>query len=149
MSAADSLRRFRALPAGERVLLAEAVLALSAARAAVALLPFRRTAWLVRLREGPSLAEPSTSQFEQASIVGWAIRAAATRLPWQSTCLIEAIAAGAMLRRAGIPVTLHLGVAKDESSREGFAAHAWLSVGEAIIVGDRASARFTTVGSFS
>jgi hypothetical protein len=66
-----------------------------------------------------------------------AIRALARRLPFAMTCLVEALAAEAMLRRRGYACILRLGV----RSREGigpaaFHAHAWLEHAGSVVIGD-------------
>jgi hypothetical protein len=66
-----------------------------------------------------------------------AIRGSARRLPFAMTCLVEALAAEAMLRRRGYACILRLGV----RSREGtgsvaFHAHAWLEYDRTVVIGD-------------
>ena len=68
--------------------------------------------------------------------VGAAVRAAARRLPG-STCLVEAVAAEAMLKRRGVPSTLHIGV-RAPSDATPLDAHAWLECAGSIVVGDQA-----------
>lgn len=115
-------------------LLAEAALALAAARLALGLLPFRR---IVRYLGAPvSVArDPSAPlplpQRQRAREVAWALRAAAKRLPLDTACLTQALAGRALLRRRGLPATVHLGVARG-LGRElppidtATVAHAWL-----------------------
>jgi hypothetical protein len=133
----------------ERRLLVEAVLALGLARVAVRLIAFHRLARLLKLSQGVATDTVTPSQSRHADAVGWAIRAAAARLPWQSTCLTQTVAASAMLRRRGIPGTLYLGVAENASSGLRMAAHAWLACGEAVLVGEAGRERFTTLARFS
>jgi hypothetical protein len=45
--------------------------------------------------------------------------------PWKKTCLKRAIVLHYLLRRAGRPAELHIGVRRDETSA--LAAHAWLT----------------------
>lgn len=113
----------------------EAVMALAFTRVAVAWLPLRVSTRLVGLRDqgagGQGLAAP-----EIAGRVGWAVRAAAARLPWHSTCLVQAMAAALLLRRRSVPATLSLGVARDQEAQ--LSAHAWLSCGDLVLTGEHA-----------
>ena len=116
-------------------MLAEAGLGLLSAVIAVRALPFRHTARLLGLREA-TLPDATAEQLERAERVGWAIRAVAARAPWTSTCLMQAVAGAALLRRRRIPAELHLGVAKDAADPDGLAAHAWLTCAGHVLTGD-------------
>lgn len=126
----------------ERALLAEAVVCLALARAAVVAFPFR---WIAPLlgeskAETPANAAPGPAPAR----VAWAIGAAARRSPWRTKCLEQAIAAKAMLRRRGTPSTMYLGVVNKP-----FAAHAWLRVGAVNVVGGSRVDHYTVVASFA
>lgn len=75
-----------------------------------------------------------------------AILQASERLPWQSNCLVRALAAKMMLRRRGLPSLLQLGV-RIGTTRELF-AHAWLRCGEIEVVGAEDSAEFSPIAGF-
>ena len=114
------------------LLLAECLLALSAATLARRLLPFR---WLVRTlgRSQRELPHEHTPREANLSLrVSRGLAAATARFPWRSTCFEQAIAGKWMLRRRGVPATLYLGVRRSPS---GLDAHAWLRSGPAIITG--------------
>ena len=130
------LHELRACSRPDRLVLAEAGLGLLSAVIAVRTLPFRHTARLVGLREGATVADASGQQLERAERVGWAVRAVAARAPWTSTCLMQAVAGAALLRRRRIPAELHLGVAKDAADPGGLAAHAWLTCAGHVLTGD-------------
>jgi len=130
------LRELRACSRPDRLVLAEAGLGLLSAVIAVRTLPFRHTARLVGLREGATVPDASGQQLERAERVGWAVRAVAARAPWTSTCLMQAVAGAALLRRRRIPAELHLGVAKDAADPGGLAAHAWLTCAGHVLTGD-------------
>ncbi len=146
---ANGLRKLRARPAAERRLLVEAVVALALARAAVGLISFRRTASLLSLKPGEAGEALAPAQAREAEAIGWAVRAAAARIPWRCTCLTQALGASALLRLRGIPGTLYLGVTTNGALQDGLAAHAWLRCGDAILVGEHGHDRFTTLASFS
>ncbi len=149
MSWTSGLRKLRTRTPRERLLLLEAVVALAIARVGVASLRFQRTAVLLRLAPGEPMTAPTPSQVAQAEPVGWAVRAVAARLPWRSTCLIQALAAKALLQQRGLPGSLCLGVAKDAESEEGIAAHAWVRCGDSVLVGEAGHDRFAAIASYS
>lgn len=132
----------RRLGAGRVLLIAEASFWLIAARAAVGLLPFRRVArWLGRPAAPSALSAPPprAGPDREATLVSWAVRFAAARLPG-AVCLPQAMAARAMLRRRGIAATLHLGVWRDHATAiqadpDTPPAHAWLDASGQRITG--------------
>lgn len=63
--------------------------------------------------------------------VAWAVPAAASRVPWRSDCLVQALAAQNWLHAEGLQTQVHIGVARDGS----FTAHAWLTCGDMVITG--------------
>lgn len=140
-------RKFLALPWASRACLLEALLALMAARLAMALLPFRRIAsWLGRTgAESPSVVSPTST--DTATRVGWAVRAIAPWVPWDSRCLAQALAGAWMLRRRGIPTTLYLGVRKEPG--KDFSAHAWLRCGTGIVTGAPGHRSFEVIACFA
>ncbi len=77
--------------------------------------------------------------------VAWAVDTAGAK-PWmRALCLPRALAAQAMLRRRGIASSLCLGVARDG---QGLAAHAWIELGQDIVVGGSEAPRFTRLVEF-
>ena len=73
-------------------MLMRATVTLAIMRVAVGLLPFRTIARAIGLRTGQSAAVTDPATEEQAIQVGRAIRSAAAHTPWQSTCLMQALA---------------------------------------------------------
>jgi hypothetical protein len=145
----SDLATLRARTWAERGLLLEAILCLGLARAAILMLPFRRVVALCRLTQGETPKSLAPELVVRAARVGWAVRAASVRSPWQSTCLAQALAATLMLRRRGVPGTLYLGVARRHQSGSGrLEAHAWLRCGETILTGVGDHDRFTAISSF-
>ena len=53
------------------------------------------------------------------------VNIAANRTPWESKCLVRALAAKILLRKIGYPNELFLGVKKDAQGN--LIAHAWLN----------------------
>jgi hypothetical protein len=119
------LRRLLQLGGRERRLLAQAAFWLVAFRLGLVLLPFR----VVRRLASPAVGT-SPSAGAAPERLSWALAAVANRLPG-TTCLPRALALNTMLRRAGFPSELRLGVTRDDSSP--MKAHAWVTCrGQAI-----------------
>jgi len=143
----NDLKRYARIPRTRRRLLWEALGALTIARGAMALLPFRRiAAWLGTLgAESPATAAPE--EIRSAEEVGWAVGVLARRVPWDGRCLAQALAATGMLRRRGLEGTISFGVRRGESA--GFDAHAWLRLGSCVVTGGPGHQRFKTVTTFA
>jgi len=146
--AMNLLRKFSALPRTERRALAEAVLLLGLARVAL-LLPFRIVAPSIgratALHEAPRTALDPAER-EAALAVGRALRRAANRVPWTSSCLVRAVAGRMMLRRLGLPSLLELGARPEGAAR--LAAHAWLRCGDIDVIGAETAAEYTSIAAF-
>lgn len=140
-------RRLLGLTWRERALLVEAGVWLAAARLVVVAVPFR---WLVP-RLGAHMAEsPPAGDAARLAGIGWAIRAVATRTPWRSMCLEQAITAKAMLRRRRIPNTLYLGLTRAPAGGERpIVAHAWLRSGDVHVTGGAQVGRYAVVSTFA
>ncbi|MGA8614107.1 MAG: lasso peptide biosynthesis B2 protein [Xanthobacteraceae bacterium] len=129
-----------------RAYLREATLMLAVARVAVRFLPPARIfAWANRpQRHSRRFAA------DEARWVAWSIDTMSAK-PWiakawiKGSCLASALAAHAMLRRRGIASSLCLGVARDEGA---MAAHAWIEVGQDVIVGAAEAVRFKRIAQF-
>jgi hypothetical protein len=142
------IAKLLALPPLEQRDAVEAGLCLISARLLL-FLPFR---WLVRLIGRPqtvaesSVAIGDTTLSSPANAVRRAILRAARRLPWQSSCLVSALAAWMMLRRRRLPSLLHLGVRSADATA--LSAHAWLKCGEIDVIGVENAPGFTPVAVF-
>lgn len=145
--------KFLRLAKRERRLALEAAGWLTVLSVLLKILPFR---WIAarcgRVVEatgclGETVALASEQRFWGAA-VGVAVPRAARHLPWRPVCLPQALAAQLMLRRRGIPATLHLGVALDLEPGQKLSAHAWLTAGDMLIVGQRQRHRFTELARF-
>lgn len=121
---------------------AEAVAALSVAWILVFVLPFRFVAGLLGLEQS---ARDQTNhviadQARARAVAGRVLRAA--RLLPATTCLVHALAGWLMLRRRGIGALVRLGV-RNESGR--VAAHAWLMLGQTVLMGGEEAGRFQPI----
>jgi len=155
MSWARDLERVRRLPPTEQLLVVEAIVWLALSRAAISALPFRRVAAWLRLVQfdpadlvaadpvGDGSCVPAEAVIEA---VGRAVRGAAARTPWASTCLVQSLAAHIMLARRRVPSVVYLGVAKDPSGE--LVAHSWLRCGGDIVTGGGAASTFSPIASY-
>lgn len=117
-----------------------AAIALTAASAAVAGLPFRRAIKFgaIPLRNRGGLT---------AEDCVWAVEAVGRRLPWQSVCIQKGLAVQRLLRSSGIDALLHYGVRRNGDADK-LEAHVWVTAeGETIIGGDDAP-QFAEVSIF-
>ena len=142
--------RFRARSRADRHLLIEAMLWLCIARSAILTIPFRWIARLFALSPGQSPPAPDRPHSpELVARIGWALRAAAARSPWRSTCLAQALAGTGMLRRRSIPGTLTMGVAMAGGEPASLEAHAWLSCEGVMLTGAGACEKYSVVAKFT
>jgi hypothetical protein len=65
--------------------------------------------------------------------LSWAIAVAASRVPWRSDCVLQAMAADRWMRRHNLRPVFYLGVAKD--ARGNLRSHAWLRYGDTTVTG--------------
>lgn len=156
-------RRFRAFGVGDArtvtatdvALVVEAAGWLAAMRGAVAVLPFRRVCALLGLvPQDPdtggdphaATGAPHAATGDAGLRIGRSVRAAAARMPWESTCLVQSLAGLVMLRVRGLDGTLYLGVAKvgDRS----VAAHSWLRRGQDIVTGGPDPSAFSVLAAY-
>jgi len=112
----------------DRMLVCEAIVMLALARLIVITVPFRMLApWLSR---APDTNLPAAVLLVR---VRKAVTTAARNVPWNAVCLPQAMAAKAMLARRGCGSVFHLGAAFDPNGK--LIAHAWLMVGDTVVVG--------------
>jgi hypothetical protein len=122
----------------------EAVAWLVLAGLALRALTFARVA---ALASGPPFSASATrTDDDMADRIGWAVEAAARRLPWRPLCFERGLAAHMMLRRRGQPSMLHYGARSDGSL--GPSAHVWVRLGARDVVGGEEAARFATLATF-
>ncbi len=100
-------------------------------RIGVSLLPFRTVRRLAVLAaRRPAHARRAVAPRDRTV---WAVRSVAQRVPG-ATCLVQALAAHALLSRHGHSARLCLGVRRGEG--QAFEAHAWVEDDEHILIGD-------------
>jgi hypothetical protein len=127
-----TFRRFLALAGTDRSLVVRALGWVLLARVAVRFVPFSRLRAVAdRVTPGGRRADPRR--------IAWAVEATARRIP-RASCLIQALAADAMLRRSGRLPDLHIGVVREGAA---FEAHAWLELEGTVLVGNHDLHRYT------
>lgn len=121
---------------------AEAAAALGLAWLLVFVLPFRFVASLLGLERsgGVQAVDVPADQIRARAVAGRVVRAA-QRLP-HTTCLVRALAGWLMLRRRGITALVRLGVRSDDGT---VSAHAWLMLGQAVLMGGEEAGGFQPI----
>ena len=132
-------RLYRMDPARRRLVL-RAAAAVTAASAAVALLPFRRA---IRFGSSPV----GGAQRVAPSECVWAVEAAARRLPWRTMCIQKGLAAQRLLRESGTDARLHYG-ARHHPETGKLEAHVWVSAGGSIVIGGDEAGEFAELGVY-
>jgi hypothetical protein len=118
----------------------ETLLALGAGWVLVFAVPFRVTAGWLGGTAAPSQRRASAQhETDRARYVARHVARLARRVPWRATCLVQAVAGYLLLKRRGIAATIRFGVNKSDA---GLAAHAWLIVGDQIVLGGEAAPDF-------
>ena len=137
----NPLVRLSRLSAKRRWLLIRAIVVVSAAAAAVALLPFRRA-----IRFG-AITRQAGGQLDVGDCV-WAVEAAARSLPWRTVCIEKGLAVQRLLRSSGVDAVLHYGArhSRDDGKLE---AHVWVSVGRTIVIGGEEAKDFREIATFA
>lgn len=67
--------------------------------------------------------------------------------PWESMCMVKAMAAMKMLERRRLESTLYMGTSRDKEGK--LIAHAWLRTGPYVITGAEEAPAFTVVSKFA
>ena len=117
-------------------------------RAVLLLLPFRKIAPKLGVQYGDGvmmLCLPEI-QWHQAKQIGRVVRSAARHTPWESKCLVQAMAAKLFLSCYRIPYVLYFGVAKGQGGE--LKAHAWVSSGPVFVTGGGSFQGFGVVSVF-
>jgi Transglutaminase-like superfamily len=146
------LLRFREVGGRRRLLLAEAMLCLAAARLALIVVPFphlaRRLGQFVPPSDPRALRAkvPVDAEAPLAADVSWAVTRAARYLPFKAVCLPQAMAARVMLKRRGVASVMHFGAAK--GGQQALDAHAWLDAAGVEVTGYPVARHFAEIACF-
>ncbi len=139
--------KFCRKPLAEQLFYTEIIFWLGLSRLAILTLPFK---WIAPFL-GQHMAgtnEISSKRTRQKSIrIARAIRTISEHMPWECKCLVQAMAGKIMLRNRKVTTTLYLGVSKKETGE--LNAHAWLRMGELVILGGGGLEQFAVVSTFA
>lgn len=130
-----SLKKWCRLSPVEKKMALEGLYFLFTARLALWFIPFKKIAGNLgcHMKETPYIDVAKERQ--KKLMVRKTIHRLRKKTPWESTCLVQSMAAKAMLNRRGIGCTLYFGMAKDNRQKSGWDAHAWLRSGRLMITG--------------
>lgn len=130
---AQALSRFMRLPESERWLIVETGFYLICAKLAISTTSTRTLLALGTLDRSSGAADAVVASLppEIAPAIH-ALDKSSRRLPF-ANCLVRAVALRMLLARRDIATELHIGARKDEQGQ--FAAHAWLTYDDTILVG--------------
>ncbi len=131
----------------DRGILLEALFWLGIARLVVLIIPFRWVEPYLGERMVESAPDQVPENPQQVRRIAWAVNRVSAYTPWQSKCLVQALAAKRMLHSRKVVSTLYLGVTRlGEKKLE---AHAWLRCGPLYLTGGRGHEHFTVVAMFT
>lgn len=119
------------------LLLAEALLGLGMAAAAVACLSYRRAVGLGTRSLGRQRSAEEDTLIDN---VLRALKSAASRVPFRAKCIEQGIALTWMLRRRGIDARLVYGARL--GAKGNLDAHVWVTIGDQTILGGEGAAGF-------
>ena len=131
--------RFVTLDATRRMLVLEALAALTTAATAIRFLPFQRAV---------ALGSRPFRRAKRASVadIRWSIDATAARLPFRTVCFQKGLAMQVMLRRRGHDAQLHYGIRfTDERVLQG---HVWVEADGAMVIGEEDAPGFERVATY-
>ena len=144
-----ALSKWKNIDAEGRGLLIESGFLLIWASLLLLFMPFKIIASSIGKLIDKAPAGDGDSKVHPVSLrIGWAVQAAARRMPWPAKCLAQALAAKWMLNRRRLPGLLYLGVAKNPLAPKKLDAHAWVRSGDSVLTGEAGHERFTVVGVF-
>jgi hypothetical protein len=147
-----SLRRFLAQPWRRKRLVPEALGQLLRAWWLVRRNPFASYAPGLGQRHAGEARLPEHGASDGLGDLTWSIEAVNGVFGGRFTCLMQGIAGKAMLDRRGIPNVLVIGakLGEDPAAASGaLAAHAWLSVGSRIVLGEAGRADHVPLASYA
>lgn len=78
------------------------------------------------------------------------VKSMSRNTPWESKCMVRAISAKWFLKQQGLDSTIYFGVAKENNDKEEkLKAHAWLRLGDQIVLGGKGHEAFNVVNYYS
>ncbi|QNG58492.1 lasso peptide biosynthesis B2 protein [Bacillus sp. PAMC26568] len=129
-----------------KLLIVEAFIFLAFARV-IKCLPFSKTSKYLGERNKESLIRNYEANLDTLKNISSAIHVASKYAPWETMCLVRAIASMKMLQRRGIESTLYLGTSRNHLKE--LTAHAWLRSGNYYVTGADERHLFTITCTFT
>ena len=141
------LRKYYSIDKTERKILNRTFFWLIYAFILVRLVPLRWFSGLLGEFKKEEVLEINSGEKELIQMLVKNIRRWKRFLPWKVKCFEEAIAAKKVLEKYKINSTLYMGV--DKNTEKELIAHAWLKVGNEIIIGKKGYEKFSVVGFYT
>jgi hypothetical protein len=138
---ARRLVSFFRLPFSDQALLIRATLAVVNAKLATRTLPLPKARAIVTRQQRLG----RTGVPVRADRIVWAVETASRAIPGMKNCLVQAVAAEAMLIQAGYPCELRVGVAK--KGPDELIAHAWVESEGRVVIGEFELERYTPMNA--
>ena len=138
---------FLRLKGKDKILLLEAFVLTGLFRMIILFMPFSKYKKHIGIYKKESSYQMAENKYTVIKKISWAVVTVSRYTPWESKCLVQALAAQAMLKRRKIDSTLYLGVNKGEKNR--IIAHAWLRSGHLIVTGKEGNGEFVEVARFA
>lgn len=126
------LARFLRLPQSERWLIIRVTLLLSAAQLALSLFPFRHVYRCMSAASQPKINE-GYKDHRDADQIYAAVNKSGRNFLGVNSCFPQALVGEMLLKRAGYPATLRIGVTKEQSGE--MKAHAWVELDGSVVIG--------------
>lgn len=117
-------------------------------RFSMVFLPFKLYKGLLGKMQTTSDKEYTEEQIIEAKKIRNIVLSVCNNTPWESKCLVQAVACKKMLGKKGIKTTLFLGVDAN-FKRSKMEAHAWLKMGDIILTGRHGYEKFKVVNFYS
>lgn len=115
-------------------------------RAFILFVPFNKLRKRMGKHKEESAEKVDIEIYRKAKHISWVVTLIASKTPWESKCLVQALTAQKMLKKVDIATTLYLGVRKDGNEIK---AHAWLRCGEYYVTGGAIRDQYAVVAKFA
>ncbi|HYH13839.1 MAG TPA: lasso peptide biosynthesis B2 protein [Flavisolibacter sp.] len=142
------LKRFLQTPFSQKLLIGEAVMLLAFSKVCILFFPLKKIIPYLGNLNCQLTDLPTTNLAIIATNIRNAILSASSNVPWRSVCLDQALCCMLMLRRRKVSHSLCLGLKKDDMHQQ-LLAHAWIQLGEEILIGGECSRSFILIANFS
>ncbi len=144
---ARKLKTFATLDNGKRFRFVQAFIFTGFYRAFILFMPFNKLKTKMGKLKTESPKEVDIEAHRKAREVRWAVLEAARHTPWESKCLVQALAASKMMKLRGVSTTIYLGVRKNH--KDEMLAHAWVRCGSFYITGGEIRNEYAVVAKFA